>query len=139
MGPGLSCCHWIKDIDLIIPVPLHPHRLAERGYNQSEMIAQGIVQWFSQNDRHDYVPVLETEVLRRDRDTPHQIGQGRKERLQNLTGAFKVENIKSIQNKTILLVDDVLTTGATLAESSATLLEAGAKEVYVATVCAVAG
>ena len=44
-----------------------------------------------------------------------------------------------IQNKTILLVDDVLTTGATLAESSATLLEAGAKEVYVATVCAVAG
>lgn len=139
MGPGISHCHWFNDVDLIIPVPLHPHRLEERGYNQSEKIARGIAQSISQNELKDQAPVLATKILQRDRDTPHQIGQGREERLQNLTGAFKVENIKNIQNKTILLVDDVLTTGATLAESSATLLEAGAKEVYIATVCAVAG
>ena len=70
MGPGLSRCHWIMAIDLIIPVPLHSHRLAERGYNQSEKIAQGIVQWFSQNDLHDHILVLATEVLWRNRDTP---------------------------------------------------------------------
>ena len=80
---------------------------------------------------------MTTKILLRSRDTPHQIGQGREERLRNLTGAFNVETAAAIQNKTILLVDDVLTTGATLAETSATLLEAGAAQVCIATLCAV--
>jgi predicted amidophosphoribosyltransferase len=143
MGAALAREAWIREIDIIVPVPLHPHRLAERGYNQSEKIARGIREGFNQTLLTDNSLTLKkvalsTEVLRRTRDTPHQIGQGRDERLRNLSGAFDIEGIESIQNKTILLVDDVLTTGATLAETSATLLEAGVRKVYIATVCAVA-
>lgn len=136
MGETMAQCRWINDVDLIIPVPLHPNRLSERGYNQSEQIARGILQGLSQSNPD--APGLATQILRRSRDTPHQIGQGREERLRNLTGAFNVESIEMIQNKTILLVDDVLTTGATLAETSVTLLEAGAAQVCIATLCAVA-
>ncbi|MEO1815062.1 MAG: double zinc ribbon domain-containing protein [Acetobacterium sp.] len=136
MGEAIAKYQWINHVDLIIPVPLHPHRLEERGYNQSEKIAEGIQQGLSQ--KHSRVPAIVTDILIRSRDTPHQIGQGREERLCNLTGAFNVETIEYIQNKTVLLVDDVLTTGATLAETSATLLEAGAAQVCIATLCAVA-
>lgn len=136
MGAAIARCHWSNEVDLIIPVPLHPNRLAERGYNQSEKIAQGIEAALSQNNRN--VPTLATGILRRCRDTPHQMGQGREERLGNLIGAFDVETIAAIQNKTILLVDDVLTTGATLAETSSTLREAGAARVCIAVLCAIA-
>jgi ComF family protein len=134
MGAAIAQSQWVNRVDLIIPVPLHPNRQAERGYNQSEKIAQGIYEGLKISKD----PELSTKILVRSRDTPHQLGQGREERLSNLTGAFTVEAIEVIQNKTILLVDDVLTTGATLAESAATLLEAGAAQVYIATLCAVA-
>lgn len=135
MGAAIAQCQWIDEVDLIIPVPLHPNRQSERGYNQSEKIAQGIHEGLAQ--KNSPAPELTTKILLRSRDTPHQIGQGREERLRNLTGAFNVETAETIQNKTILLVDDVLTTGATLAETSATLLEAGAAQVCIATLCAV--
>lgn len=136
MGQAIAKKSWVKEIDLIIPVPLHPNRRSERGYNQSEKIAEGIFAALRQTSPE--APQLVTEILLRSRDTRHQIGQGRAERLRNLTGAFVVEEIEMIQNKTILLVDDVLTTGATLAETSLTLLEAGAKKIHIATVCAIA-
>jgi len=136
MGAAMAQCHWISEVDLLIPVPLHPNRREERGYNQSEKIAQGILEGLNQTMTK--APVLATQILIRNRDTPHQIGQGREQRLSNLTGAFTVEHGKAIQNKTILLVDDVLTTGATLTETAATLLEAGAAKVLIATLCAVA-
>ncbi|WP_373483163.1 ComF family protein [Acetobacterium sp.] len=136
MGVDMARFPWVNGVDLIIPVPLHSNRQSERGYNQSEKIAQGIREGLSQNNHR--APELATDILIRSRDTPHQIGQGREERLCNLTGAFNVEHIETIQNKTILLVDDVLTTGATLAETSLTLLEAGAAQVFIATLCAVA-
>lgn len=143
IGEALSKAAWIREIDFIVPVPLHPNRLAERGYNQSEKIAEGIGTGLGQKLREPIgmgiaMPLLRTDILLRIRDTPHQIGQGREERLRNLSGAFDARCLESIQNKTILLVDDVLTTGATLAETSATLLEAGVKKIYIATVCAVA-
>ncbi len=136
MGEAVAKCHWINEVDLLIPVPLHPNRREERGYNQSEKIAQGILEGLNQT--RTKAPVLATQILIRNRDTPHQIGQGREQRLSNLTGAFTVEHGKAIQNKTILLVDDVLTTGATLTETAATLLEAGAAKVLIAILCAVA-
>ncbi|MBU4541385.1 MAG: ComF family protein [Firmicutes bacterium] len=136
IGEAIAQSDWIKAVDFIIPIPLHPNRLQERGYNQSQKIAEGILQGLSQNI--SISPLLATQILVRSRDTPHQIGQGRQERLSNLTGAFTVDQIETIQNKTILLVDDVLTTGATLAESAATLLEAGAAKVCIASLCAVA-
>ena len=135
MGQAIAQASWINAVDQIIPVPLHPNRLAERGYNQSEQLARGICEGLSQNNHS--TPELATAILVRDRDTPHQLGQGREERLRNLTGAFTVEQIETIQQKTILLVDDVLTTGATLAECAATLLEAGAAQVCIASLAAV--
>ena len=138
IGQAMAQKKGIAEIDLIVPVPLHPNRLEERGYNQSEKIAQGILEALVQTGANKKGLSLGSQYLIRSRDTPHQIGQGRAERLRNLTGAFAVEQIEAIQNKTILLVDDVLTTGATLAEASATLLEAGANKVCIATVCAVA-
>nr|WP_320026820.1 ComF family protein [uncultured Acetobacterium sp.] len=138
MGQVMAKKSWVKEIDLIIPVPLHPNRLEERGYNQSEKIAQGILEAINQAGVNKKALTLGSQYLIRSRDTPHQIGQGREERLRNLTGAFTVAQIDTIQNKTVLLVDDVLTTGATLAETSATLLEAGVAQICIATVCAVA-
>lgn len=140
IGKALSEIQWAEELDLIIPVPLHPSRLEERGYNQSEKIAQGIVTGLTEShlSRQGKLPELTPQYLRRSRNTPHQVGQGREERLTNLSGAFNAEFLEKLQGKTILLVDDVLTTGSTLAEATVTLLEAGAKQVYIATVCAVA-
>lgn len=140
MGEVLAHKKWIEEIRFIVPVPLHPDRMEERGYNQSEKIAQGIIEGLHYTKNPDVAQGIElaTKYLIRSRDTPHQLGQSREERLRNLIGAFDVNEIEDIQNKTIMLVDDVLTTGATLSEASATLLEAGAKKVFIATVCAVA-
>jgi len=139
-GKELAKLPWAKDLELIIPVPLHPSRLEERGYNQSEKIAQGILAGLAESFALSpaKLPELKPKLLRRSRNTPHQVGQGREVRLKNLLGAFSAESLETLQGKRILVVDDVLTTGATLAEVAATLLEAGAKEVYIATVCAVA-
>ncbi len=136
MGRAMARTDWLDAVELIIPVPLHLNRQSERGYNQSEQIARGIIEGLSQTKCSP--PALVIDVLIRSRDTPHQIGQGREERLRNLTGAFDIDKIEVIQNKTILLVDDVLTTGATLAECTATLLEAGAARVCIASLCALA-
>ena len=140
MGRELAKIPWVKEIDFIMPVPLHQSRLEDRGYNQSEKIARGIVAGLEESFALslDKLPSLKLETLRRSRNTPHQVGQGREERLTNLLGAFSAEYLEEFQGKRILVVDDVLTTGATLAEVAATLLEAGAKAVYIATVCAVA-
>ena len=138
IGKALTEVSWINEIDIIIPVPLHPSRFEERGYNQSEKIAQGILDGLSQSGKYyQPLPKLKPQCLRRSRNTPHQVGQGREERLNNLIGAFSAEYLEVLQGQTILLVDDVLTTGATFAEASTTLLEAGVKKVYIVTVCAV--
>ncbi|HEY5555478.1 ComF family protein [Acetobacterium sp.] len=140
IGRELAKIHWSKELELIIPVPLHPSRLEDRGYNQSEKIARGILAGLEESFAlsQTKLPELKPQHLRRSRNTPHQVGQGREERLTNLLGAFSAEQLESLQGKKVLVVDDVLTTGATLAEVAATLLEAGAKQVYIATVCAVA-
>lgn len=111
-------------IDAIVPVPLHANRLEERGYNQSECLAQGIGGYLG-------LPVI-CDQLQRVIDTPHQIGKNRAERLVNLKNAFDVKNPAAISNKVLLLVDDVNTTGATLRECASVLKRAGARMVYAA-------
>lgn len=108
--------------DVVVPVPLHPRRLAERGFNQAALIAWPIARQLG-------VP-LAARALSRVRDTPKQAGLDRQTRLVNLRNAFVAhpERIK-MQNPRILLVDDVQTTGATFEACIAALHEVGLSRV----------
>jgi len=95
------------EINYLIPVPLHPKRKHQRGYNQCEMIANGISTILN-------IPV-ETTLLKRHILNPSQTKKGRYERWENVEGIFKVSgNSKPLYNKHILIIDDIITTGATL-------------------------
>ncbi|HEX9779193.1 MAG TPA: ComF family protein [Geopsychrobacteraceae bacterium] len=110
--------------DFIVPVPLHDRRLRQRTYNQSLLLARELGLSCS-------LPVLAT-LLERVRDTPQQQGLRARERAENLRDAFVCR--RALSGERILLVDDVMTTGATAAVCSQALLDAGATEVRVAVV-----
>ena len=113
-------------IDVLVPVPLHPNRLRQRGYNQSALLAEGLAQRLNRRfDAHSLVRV---------RDTEHQSRLDRKLRLTNLDHAFKVVRPQFIRGRTVLLVDDVSTTGTTLSTCAQALLDAGSARVWCATV-----
>lgn len=118
-GPSLS------SFDRVLPVPLHPARLRERGFNQSAVLAGAV-------SRRITVP-LDLFSLRRIRDTKPQTSLNRIERKGNVRGAFSVARPSSIEGKKVLLVDDVYTTGNTLSEAARELLRGGASEVAVLT------
>lgn len=107
----------------LVPIPLAPARLAQRGYNQSLLLAR-------QLSRVLRIPVDAT-VLQRPLDTAHQPGLGREQRGANLRGAFWVDSRQRqrVAGRDLILVDDVLTTGATTAEAARELLRAGARSV----------
>ena len=119
---GLSCLDDI-DYDGIIPVPLHPVRKRERGYNQSGLLA-GYV------SRRVRVKLI-NQALKRGRYTDPQAKQTREARIQNLRGAFRVAAPGYIRDRKILLVDDVVTTGSTVNECARVLMQAGAVSVDV--------
>ncbi|HEY3930483.1 MAG TPA: phosphoribosyltransferase family protein [Candidatus Koribacter sp.] len=114
---------------LIVPVPLHPARRRSRGYNQAELIAK-----FALRELRDPRLMLAPKVLVRTRFTESQTGFTREQRRHNLHGAFAVPDRAHLRGRRVLLVDDVLTTGATADECSRILLRAGAEQVLVATV-----
>lgn len=107
---------------LIVPMPLHPARLVERGFNQSREIARVTARLLDLR--------LAEPALRRVRATAPQVGLARIERAVNLQGAFCAE-ASVVTGRTVILVDDVVTTGSTAAEASRTLRAAGAREVAV--------
>lgn len=111
------------DTPLLIPIPLSPKRRAERGFNQVEEIVRTMCS--------DPLFYYDFEVLTRVRETIPQTQLSRKERLTNLSGAFEVpkEMRERILDKHLVLIDDVATTGTTLAEARRTLLRAGAHRV----------
>jgi ComF family protein len=113
----------LPKIDGIIPVPLSIKGLRERGFNQSLLIARVI-------SKEIKVPLL-MDILIKKKETPPQIGLSAKERLLNLKNAFEVKG--NVDGLRLLLVDDVMTTGATVTECSKVLMKAGAKEVIVLT------
>lgn len=115
----------LNEIDIIIPVPLHPKKQHIRGYNQSEMIATGLGQSMKK-------PV-DRRSLVRNTHTATQTRKGRYERWENVKSIFTVKNPAAIQNRHILVVDDVVTTGSTLESCVAELLSQGAKAVSLAT------
>ena len=114
---------------LIVPVPLAAAKRRARGFNQAEEIVRA----FCREQAASSIQ-LHTTSLVRTRETVSQTGLTREQRQANLRGAFAVLHREDVQGKTILLVDDVMTTGATAGECARALLRAGAKEVFVATV-----
>ena len=112
-------------IDAIVPVPLHPTRFRERGFNQAMLLAELLSQRAA-------VPLL--DALQRTRYTTTQTRLDRQERMENLRNAFRVRHSAAVQNRHLLLVDDVFTTGSTVDECARVLRLAGASSVRVATV-----
>lgn len=107
--------------ELVIPVPLSPQREAWRGFNQTELLFRG---W---SEKQGY---CWADLLRRRRDTQPQWQLPPLQRRRNIKAAFAVQHPEQLQGKTVLLVDDILTTGFTMAECARTLRRAGAGEVY---------
>ena len=114
-------------IDLIIPMPMHPQRLKERGFNQALEIAKVLDKLLCKNHKQK----LDYKSVTRQTLTPPQASLPLKERVKNIKGAFKVnaDKLDKIQGKRIAIVDDVMTTGASLNELAKTLKKAGASHV----------
>ena len=115
LGAEMLKSNNFSNIDFIIPVPLHPKRQKSRGYNQSEMIANGISEITK-------VPVLNNNLIR-NIETTTQTKMNKEERWHNVSGKFITKNPKEIENKHILLVDDVVTTGSTIEACGEVLLK----------------
>jgi ComF family protein len=109
------------DLPLLVPVPLHPARRRERGFNQAELLARSL-------GKAENWPV--EEVIRRIRYTTTQTALDRSERSRNLDGAFVLRPKADVEGRDIILVDDVLTTCSTVDECARVLLGAGAKSVW---------
>ncbi|MCL2748917.1 MAG: ComF family protein [Alphaproteobacteria bacterium] len=122
----METCQKIPD--LIIPVPLSYRRLWKRGYNQASLLARPLSQHFN-------IPMDVNSVHRKYR--PDMGHKNAKQRAENIRGVFKVVRPEAVKGKTILLVDDVMTTGATFAELRRVLKRAGAAAVYGVAFCRV--
>lgn len=118
-----------QDYSLLVPVPLHIKKLRERGFNQSLILANAL----GKKQRID----VNFSLLKRRKSTLTQTGLSKKEREQNIKGAFEVSNKKKIAGKNIILIDDVYTTGATLNECAKTLVKAGAEKIVALTLARV--
>lgn len=114
---------------LVVPVPLASAKRRARGFNQAEEIARAFCR-----ERDQSGIQMDAALLIRKRETVSQTGLTREQRRANLSGAFAVAHRERLRDRTVLVVDDVMTTGATAGECARVLLGAGAKQVFVATV-----
>jgi competence protein ComFC len=117
----------VSSADLIVPVPLHPARERERGFNQAALLARELA-------RLSQLPLDECSVIRRIHTERHRAGVDSKARRDSVAKAFAVRHSDSITGRRVLLIDDVFTTGATVSACAAVLKNAGAKEVFVLTI-----
>lgn len=114
--------------DALVPVPVHPSRWRKRGYNQAEVLAQGL-------SRELQIPVRKGDLIRVKKTTPQKKLNDR-ERLRNLTGAFQMADRPfPAAVRRVILVDDIYTTGSTIEACAGVLLAAGVRQVYFVTVC----
>lgn len=118
---GEAWSAWPRNADLIVPVPLHPSRLRERGYNQAALLARELAEGCRL--------ALAEDCLARTRATAPQTGHSWRERWENVAGAFACQDPRVV-GRGIILVDDVCTTGATLEACARALKDAGAKAVW---------
>jgi len=112
-------------VDAVIPVPLHPEKLRKRGYNQAAVLARQLAGLKG-------LPFLGNRLIKA-RNNPAQTSLDAADRQANVRGAYLVRRAESVKGRTVLLVDDVFTTGATIGECSRTLVRAGAREVRAVT------
>ena len=116
--------------DVIVPVPLHRHRRRERGFNQAELIARVIA-------RQTRLPLAPRLLTRAKPTERHRAGLDARDRARSVAGAFRVPHPRAVIGMTILLVDDLFTTGSTLSAAARALLDAGAQHVKVLTIARV--
>jgi len=117
---------WDRDdFDLVVPIPLHHKRRRSRGYNQSELLARLLA-------RRTGIPFSKRSLIRK-RSTLPQVGLTDAQRRENVRNAFHCINSRQISGRRILLIDDVMTTGATVSSGSAALMKGGALRVSVLT------
>ncbi len=121
MGEKIRTTNNHDPIDLIIPMPMHPTRLKERGFNQALEIAKPLDNHLNSTSKLDYKCVIRQTL------TPPQASLPLRDRVKNIKGAFKIN--KNLTGKRIAIVDDVMTTGASLNELAKTLKQAGATHV----------
>lgn len=115
---------------ILISIPLSKKRLRERGFNQAELICKKLIELDAGNNFK-----LESKVLIKIKETEHQARiKDRSKRLKNIIGSFSVQNKECIENRNIILIDDVTTTGATLNEAKKVLKQSGAKKVIAFTI-----
>ena len=114
-GKRMKQQNSLHHFDALIPLPLHPSKKRKRGYNQAERICQGFAQATG-------IPVWD-QIVQRNQSTETQTKKDRAQRWENMEGKFSLHNTKPAINKHLLLVDDVLTTGATLEACGQTLLQ----------------
>ncbi|TKC13089.1 ComF family protein [Pedobacter polaris] len=126
LGEKLKLSNHYDGIDLVIPVPLHPKKERLRGYNQSEYIAKGIAEALQ-------IPMRIDQLLR-NKSTDSQTKKSRYNRYENMQSVFNVRDKEELENLHILLVDDVITTGATLEACGNTLLNSGIKKLSIAAI-----
>lgn len=125
-GESLRGTEWVSTVDMIIPVPLHPSKLASRGYNQSMVVAEAMGKALG-------IPASD-DILTRTRETESQTHKSREERAANMKGAFIVPQPAALAGKHILIVDDVLTTGGTIEACSLALLADKNVKISIATI-----
>lgn len=117
----------IEEVQTIMPIPLHKQRVRMRGYNQAELIAEELA-------RLTGLPMSNENLYRKINTPPQARGMSAASRRANVKGAFDIHKPEAVEKRTVLVIDDVMTTGATASECAATLKNAGAAKVYVATV-----
>ena len=124
MGEDLCDSHRFDNVDLLIPVPLHHKKEWQRGYNQSLLLCQAIAEEFPRP--------ISTQTLYRITHTESQTSKNREQRMENLQQVFRLRDSKRIEGKHILLIDDVITTGATTSECCKELLKAPGVKISIA-------
>lgn len=122
-GREIEACSWVKDIDLLLPVPLSERKRRQRGFNQSDFIAKGLGDIL-------HLPV-DTQSLRRVKHTESQTHKSRIERLENMERAFSLKDPEALSGRHVCLVDDVITTGATLEACALALQQQGRVRISI--------
>ncbi|MDB5253647.1 MAG: ComF family protein [Flaviaesturariibacter sp.] len=131
MGEALAQTDRFSSVDALVPLPLHPSRERLRGYNQALVLCEGMAGPLQK-------PVLKDAVIR-NRRTESQTKKGRVARWQNMDGRFEVPVAARVEGRHLLLVDDVVTTGATLEACGRALLASGTGRLSIATLCYASG